>query len=98
MSLRICLNLLYETKKKIDRVDYYKKIYTNLIFIGRLKKTQAISMPEPPGSITGSRSETFVGGATSLDGPIISSGGVATHPIVAVTVHECTNSETISHL
>ena len=55
-------------------------------------------MPEPPGSITGSRSETFVAATTSLDGPIVG-GGVATHhPIVAVTVHECTNSETISHL
>ena len=66
-----------------------------------MKKQQPISMPEPPGSsrtgsISGSRSETFVEnrhsdtfvGATSMD-----SG----QPIVAVTVHEC-NSETISHL
>ena len=60
-----------------------------------MKKQQPISMTEPPGSITGSRSETFVG-AISMDAP--AAGGVIAHPIVAVTVHECTNSETISHL
>ena len=58
--------------------------------LGRLKKQQPISIPDPPGSISGSRSETFVG----TTGASIESGQ---HPIVAVTVHEC-NSESISHL